>query len=134
MTPVPADAEKLKRIARGWFDEVMNGRDLEAIDRLYGDDYTYTGPDGTTARGREVTKRIARHLIDTMPDRVSHVVDQLVDGERVVTRWSSRGTPTAPLMGREPDGGAVTVYGITISLIAGGQIVEDWEIIRVVDD
>lgn len=111
----------------------MNGRDVDAIDRLYADDYRHAGPDGTTARGRDVSKRIAAHLIAAMPDRVSHVADQLVDGDCVVTRWSSHGTPTAPILGREPDGRAVTVHGITISRIADGRIAEDWEIIRVVD-
>lgn len=134
MTTPPPERTRLERIARGWFDEVMNARDVDAIDRLYGDEYSYAGPDGSMPRGREMAKRIARYLIDAMPDRVTRVVDQLVDGDRVVTRWSSRGTPTQQLMGREPDGRPVTVHGITISRIANGRIVEDWEITRVVEE
>lgn len=128
-----ASPEEMKALARGWFDHVMNGRDVDAIDRLYAEDYRYSGPDGGVVEGREVAKRIARHLIDTMPDRVSVVKDQLVDGDRVATRWMSTGTPTDSLMGRPPNGRAVEVHGITISRIANGVIAEDWEIIKLVD-
>ena len=64
-----------------------------------------------------------------MPDRVSTVVDQIAEGEQVVTRWVSRGTPVSPIMGRDPDGRPVAVHGITISRIVEGRIVEDWEVI-----
>jgi steroid delta-isomerase-like uncharacterized protein len=123
-----------KTIARGWFDLVMNGRDLSAIDRLYSDDYVYQGPEGATDRGRDTAKAIAQHLIDAMPDRVSTVEEQIAEGDRVVTRWTSHGTPILPLLGRPVDGRSVTVFGITISRIANGRIAEDWEIIRVVED
>jgi len=123
-----------KAIARGWFELVMNGRDVSAIDALYADDYTYEGPDGQTSRGLEQAKAIARRLIDSMPDRVSTVVDQIAEDDRVVTRWVSRGTPTQPLLGRPPDGRQVNVHGITISRVADGRIVSDWEILRVVDE
>jgi ketosteroid isomerase-like protein len=123
-----------KAIARGWFELVMNGKDVSAIDTLYADDYTYEGPDGHTTRGLDEAKAIARRLIDAMPDRVSTVEDQIEEGDRVVTRWVSRGTPTQPLMGRQPDGTPIAVHGITISRVANGRIVGDWEILRVVDE
>jgi predicted ester cyclase len=125
--------EDNKALARVWFDEVMNRRDLSAIDRTYADDYRYSGPSGTTSRGREDAHRIAERLIEVMPDRVSIVEDQIAEGDTVVTRWVSRGTPVGPLLDREPDGGAVSVHGITISRIADGRITEDWELISWVD-
>jgi steroid delta-isomerase-like uncharacterized protein len=127
-------SDENKAIARGWFDLVMNGRDVSAIDRLYSDDYVYRGPEGTTERGRDTAKAIAQRLIDAMPDRVSTVEEQVAEGDRVVTRWTSRGTPTMPLLGRPVDGRSVTVFGLTISRIADGRIAEDWEIIRVVEN
>jgi steroid delta-isomerase-like uncharacterized protein len=122
-----------KAIARGWFDEVMNAHDVSAIDRLYAADYTYRGPDGSAVVGRESAKQIALRLIEAIPDRVSIVEDQIAEGDRVVTRWVSRGTPTQPLMGREPTGRPVVIHGITISRIADGRIAEDWEILRLVE-
>jgi len=126
-------SDEHKTTARGWFDLVMNGRNVSAIDELYAEDYVYSGPDGSIRRGREDAKEMARRLIDAMPDRVSTVEDQIAEGDRVVTRWVSRGTPALPLMGRPVDGEPVAVFGITISRIADGRIAEDWEILRIVD-
>lgn len=117
-----------KALARVWFDEVMNGRDPTAIYRTYAEDYRYAGPGGLV-EGRERAREIAEHLIAAMPDRLSTVIDQIAEGDRVVTRWVSRGTPVSPIMGCEPDGRPVAVHGITISRIVEGRIVEDWEVI-----
>ena len=123
-----------KAIARGWFELVMNARDVAAIDQLYSGDYHYSGPDGTSSRGREEAKQIAQRLIDAMPDRVSAVEEQIAEGDRVVTRWVSRGIPIRPMLHGVPIGTPVSVHGITISHIVDGRIVSDWEILRVVEE
>ncbi|MGA7097345.1 MAG: ester cyclase [Acidimicrobiia bacterium] len=123
-----------KTIARAWFDQVMNGRDISAIDQLYSHDYTYRGPEGRVARGLEQAKEMAQMLIEAMPDRMSIVEDQIAEGDKVVTRWVSRGTPSGPLLGRPADGRRIAVHGITISRISDGKIVEDWEILRMVEE
>ncbi len=125
--------EDNKHVARGWFELVMNGRDVSAIDHLYSEDYAYWGPNGRTAAGLDETKQMARYLIDSMPDRVSTVEDQIAEGDKVVTRWVSRGTPIEPLLGRSPDGGRVAVHGITISRVSDGKIIEDWEMLWMVE-
>jgi len=118
----------MKALARVWFDEVMNGRDVTAIDRAYAEDYRYTGPSGVV-EGRDGAAAIAERLIASMPDRASTVVEQIAEGDTVATRWMSRGTPVQPIMGHEPDGNTLVVHGITISHIRDGRIVEDWELV-----
>jgi steroid delta-isomerase-like uncharacterized protein len=127
-------ADDLKAIGRAWFDHVMNGRDVDAIDRFYAEDYTYHGPEGAMVRGRDQAKAVARHLIEAMPDRVSTVEDQISEGNRVVTRWVSRGTQVRAIGEAPPSGEPVAVHGITISRIENGLIVEDWEIIKIVQE
>ena len=128
------EKQDLKTVARGWFDHVMNGRDISAIDRLYADDYVYRGPGGSEARGRDAAKEIARNLIDSMPDRVSTVEEQIAEGNRVVTRWVSRGTPTKPLWTGAQSGRPIAVHGVTISRIVDGRIAEDWEVLHMVEE
>jgi predicted ester cyclase len=130
-----ADAlEDIKRIARVWFDEVMNGKDLTAIDRSYAEDYEYHGPHGVGVTGRDGARAVAERLIASMPDRVATVELQIAEGDMVATRWVSRGTPTQPLLGVTPDGRAVEVHGITVSQIVEGLVAQDWEIVEVVKE
>jgi predicted ester cyclase len=49
----------------------------------------------------------------------------IVEGDKVVTRWSSRGTHKGELQGIAPTGREITSSGISISLIANGKIVEE---------
>ncbi len=58
-----------------------------------------------------------------------HIVidDQIAEGDRVVTRWTARGTHKGEWMGIAPTGKPVTVTGILISRFAGGRVVEEWE-------
>ena len=126
------DTNANKALARVWFDEVMNGRDLSAIDRAYSPSYRYHGPHGTTTRGLAEAKAIVRMLWEAIPDRVSTVQQQLAEGPLVTTRWVSQGTNTGPLLGQPPTNLPVTVHGITISRIEEGKIVEDWEIMQIV--
>jgi predicted ester cyclase len=51
------------------------------------------------------------------PDLEIEVVDQVVEGDRVVSRWKARGTNR---------GRRASLDGITISHIEDGKIVEDW--------
>lgn len=125
--------EANQRLARTWLEEVMNDRDPTAIERAYSEGYRYGGPSGQTVRGLEESKQIVVALYVAMPDRVSTVELQTAEGDHVVTRWVSRGTQTGPLMGRPLTNAPVEVHGITISRIADGRIVEDWEIIQAVD-
>jgi predicted ester cyclase len=112
----------------------MNGRDVDAIDRFYDESYVCRGPEGVMVQGLDGAKAVARHLIEAMPDRVSTVKDQITEGDRVVTRWVSRGTQVRSIEGVAPTREPIAVHGITISRIENGLIVEDWEIIKIVPE
>jgi len=123
--------EANKAVARVWFEDVMNHRDVDAIDRAYAEDYVFTRSDGIRVQGREESKAVASALIAAVPDRVSVVEQQIAEGDLVTTRWMSRGTQTGDLVGSPATNGPVTVRGVTISRIRDGQIVEDWEMIQI---
>jgi predicted SnoaL-like aldol condensation-catalyzing enzyme len=121
-----------KRIARVWFDEVINKHNLGALDEYYAEDYIYHNEDGSVTTGRDFAKQIATRLIESVPDRVATVHEQLAEGDLVATRWSSTGTHTGvPIMGHEPSGEAVTAWGLVISRIESGRVAEDWELVRI---
>ena len=48
------------------------------------------------------------------------------EGDKVVTRWTGRGTHDGDLMGVAPSGKQVTVSGLTLSRLANGKVVEEY--------
>jgi steroid delta-isomerase-like uncharacterized protein len=60
------------------------------------------------------------------PDLQFTIEDTIAQDDRVVIRWSSRGTHRGELMGLAPTGKVVTVTGISIDRFAEGKIVESW--------
>jgi predicted ester cyclase len=51
----------------------------------------------------------------------------VAEGDKVVYRYSARGTHKAEFMSITPTGKQITFTGIVISRIANGKFQEDWE-------
>lgn len=52
--------------------------------------------------------------------------DLLVEGDKVVARWTCRGTHQGVFRGMAPTGKRVTFTGMTLYRMAQGKIVEQW--------
>ena len=65
-------------------------------------------------------------LFAAFPDIQYTVEALLAEGDKVVVRWTARGTHTGELMGIPPTGKQVTVTGVNIGRVANGRIVEEW--------
>jgi steroid delta-isomerase-like uncharacterized protein len=120
-----------KALARVWFDEVVNRRDLDAIDEHYAADYVHHGAEGAEIRGIAAARAFAAALLAASADRVAVVEQQVAEGDLVVTRFVSRGTHTGTFRGVEATGEEWVTEGICISRIDEGKIAEDWEIVHV---
>jgi steroid delta-isomerase-like uncharacterized protein len=73
---------------------------------------------------REGLKAFASTLRAAFPDWHSTVEEILVDGDRVVERWTGRGTHRGEFQGISPTGKMVAVPGVVFYRIAGGKIAE----------
>lgn len=62
------------------------------------------------------------------PDLELAVEDLVVEGDRVVLRWTARGTHSGPLFGVPPTGATVALTGITIYRIEDGKVRRSWEV------
>jgi predicted ester cyclase len=117
-------SEQNKAIVRRYFEEVWNQRNPDAIDEFWAADYVnHNAPPGMSDR------RGQKQLI-AMSQAAFHgqvtIEDQIAEGDRVVTRWSGQSTHRGEFMGIPPTGKTVTLTGISIDRVAGGQIVESW--------
>jgi steroid delta-isomerase-like uncharacterized protein len=111
-----------------FFDEVWNEGKLDVVDELFAPEYVGhpSGPE-ETVRGPEGVKTYVGGLRAGVPDLTLTIEDQVVDGDKVATRWTARGTHSGALLGIQPTGRAAVVTGITIQRIGdAGRIVEGW--------
>ncbi|KKK82902.1 hypothetical protein LCGC14_2798740 [marine sediment metagenome] len=116
-----------KTIARRFVEEGWNNRNLDAIDELVHEDYIDHDP-GNPYRdeGREGLKKLISMYQDAFADSEWTIDDLFAEGDRVVMRWTARGTHRGELMGIPASGRQVTVTGINIDRTADGKIVEAW--------
>jgi predicted ester cyclase len=113
-------------IARRLLEEPWTGR-LETIDELVAPDYVGHDPaEEAPVLGPEGVHAWIDRYRSAFADARLTVDEQVVEGDRVVSRWTLRGAHSGSLAGIEPTAKEVTVSGVTISRIANGKIVETW--------
>ncbi|MCG6954493.1 MAG: ester cyclase [Gemmatimonadetes bacterium] len=123
-----SDSDSSKAIARRWFDEVINQRDLDALPDIYGSDYVWHGPEGQEIHGLDEVREFAAAILAASDDRRAIVHQQVAEGDLVVTRFTSSGHHTGVYQGVQPTGKIWRTEGIVISRIVDGKIAEDWEV------
>jgi steroid delta-isomerase-like uncharacterized protein len=115
-----------KALIRRVYEEAWNKGNLAILDEVVSPDYVdHSLPPGLPP-GKEGIKQLIAMYQAAFPDTVMTVEDQIAEGDKVVTRWSARGTHKGELMGVPPTGKVVTVSGIDISRVADGMEVEHW--------
>ena len=115
-------------VVRRAFDEVAMG-DMATVDEIIAPEYVrHDLAGGPDAAGPEGVKRLITGLRAAFPDLQTTVEDILSDGEKVVVRFTARGTQAAPFQGISPTGKRVTWVGINIYRVSGGRIRETWQL------
>jgi steroid delta-isomerase-like uncharacterized protein len=116
-----------KMIDRRLIEEVWNRGDFSVVDQVVASDYIghSSTPAGET-HGPAGYKRFYATLRDAFPDFQVTVEDQIAEGDKVVTRWTARGTHKGEFQGIPPTGRQSAITGITIDRIANGKVVECW--------
>ena len=121
-------AEDIGAVSRRVFEEAFTQGKVEVLDELVAEDWV--NHDETVPpeipRGRAGLKQLAHGYRGAFPDLQMTVEDQIVQGDKVVTRWSARGTHQGDLMGIPATGKQGRANGITIDRIENGKIVESW--------
>lgn len=66
-------------------------------------------------------------MLAAFPDGQYSMDDMIAEGDKVVLRWTFRGTHKGELMGIPATGKQVTMAGISIYHFANGMLEEIWE-------
>lgn len=108
------------------FEEIWNRHDLDLIDELYAAEYVGHYYPFPAIHGPQMVRQLAIMLRTGFPDSRYTIEDVIGEGDKVVARYTFRGTHTGDYQRFAPTGKAVEMAGIVISRIADGTFVEEW--------
>lgn len=99
---------------------------LHIIHEVYAPDLVWHDPD-RDIKGAEEARQFVSTYKTAFPDLQTTVEDVIAEGDKVVTRWTVRGTHQGEVEEFGPPTGRRTeIKGITIHRIEGDKIVEEW--------
>ncbi|MDP9368230.1 MAG: ester cyclase [Chloroflexota bacterium] len=112
-------------VCRVW-DEVVSRGTLGVADELIAPEFIYHAPGTPELHGPDGFAQLIAMYRAAFPDLQATVEDLIAEGDKVVSRYTVRGTHQGELMGIPRTGRRVTEAGIVISRLADGKLVEDW--------
>ncbi|MFN2203211.1 MAG: ester cyclase [Caldilineaceae bacterium] len=121
--------EQNNAIAEKFFDSVWNKGDFSVLDSLIApdaDDHSTVGGIPKTEKGSASFRAIVSMFRAAMPDIHLTIDDEVYAGDKVVHRWTLKGTDTGGVMGAPATGKELTFTGTTIVRMEDGKIVERW--------
>jgi steroid delta-isomerase-like uncharacterized protein len=121
-------AEENKQVVRR-LGQVVNSGNLDQLDDILAPNYIRHDPNPLLKDvGRREYKEVFRKLRDAFPDAEWTLEEILAEGDRVIGRWTFRGTHNGPFFSIPPSGKKVTYPILAIYRIEDGKIAEDWHI------
>ena len=122
MTP-----DEMKETARRWIFGIFDNADYDLIPEMTTTDYAFHLP-----RPGAIPKDNLVELIEefraSVPDLSNTINQQVVEGDTVVTRGTTRGTNTGPFGEIPASGNPITCDWVIFTRFEGDKIAEDREI------
>jgi predicted ester cyclase len=116
--------ENKELVRRSWAE---SGHNPDIFDEVYAPDALWHLPD-RDIHGVEEMKQYVTTYVNAFPDASVTVEDEIAEGDKVVNRFTIRGTHQGEIedLG-PPTGRRMEQKGMAISRIEGGRIVEEWQ-------
>jgi len=121
-------SEESEAVVRRAFEEVAMG-DMNTVDEIIASEFVrHDLAGGPETHGPDGVKRLIAGLRTAFPDIQTTIDDIFSDGEKVVVRFTARGTHSGPFQGMAPTGREATWCGVNIYRVSGGRIRETWQL------
>jgi steroid delta-isomerase-like uncharacterized protein len=117
-----------KKVMQRFYDEVVNGGNLDLIDELLTDDFVEHEAFPEITPDRAGVKQFFGLFRQAFPDGTFTVEDMVAEGDRVVARVTIRGTQHGEFMGVPPLGKEIEVQAIDIVQFRDGVATAHWGI------
>lgn len=114
------NTEENKKIMNYFIEEVINNKNLNAVDTFVSETFVEDVPFPGQEPGREGLKFALKSMFTGFPDMKWTVLEQIAEGEKVVTRFTWTGTHKGVFMGIPPTNKGVEVWGIVIDIVKNG--------------
>ena len=121
--------EQNKRTVRRFVDGYQTGADEGIFAEILDPDVVDHSRPAGIAAGAEGVRQQFDGFRQAFPDFAATVLQQVAEGDLVVTRKVFRGTHRGELMGIPPTGRAVEIHVIDIIRLQDGRIVEHWGVV-----
>ena len=122
----PGSSESGRIIARRFTEDLWDRGEMAVADEIIAPDFFDHDPVPGQGPGLDGYKGMVGAFRAAFPDLRVKNEDVIAEGDKVVARWSARGTNSGALMNIPPTGKQVTLKGVDILRIEGGKIVERW--------
>jgi steroid delta-isomerase-like uncharacterized protein len=122
-------AQEKKEKMRRLLEEAFGEGKTELVDELLHSDFVCYDPNSESGeiRGADAIKGEIEYFHSAVPDLTWRVVDQIAEGEKVVTRWEASGTHQGEFFGVPGSGRRIEMSGIQIDRFGeSGKLVEEW--------
>ncbi len=117
--------EQNKALVRSFFDAINRGN-FAVIDELYAPTYVRHDPANPQVRRREDYRQWFTGFSTAFPDLQFTIEDLIAERDKVVCRYTFRGTHKGQYRGIPATGKKVVLTGFAISHFVESQVVEDW--------
>ncbi|MGZ4138521.1 MAG: ester cyclase [Actinomycetota bacterium] len=130
MTRTPADTtvETNKELLRWYKVEILNSRDIDALDEVAALDYLDHAAFPGQAPGLEGLKQRVATLFRALDPHWT-INDIIAEGDMVVLRWSHTGTHVGDFLGIPPTGKSFVFRGIDMYRVRAGKMAEHWNVV-----
>jgi steroid delta-isomerase-like uncharacterized protein len=118
----------MRALVHRHIEEGFNRGDWTVCEETLADDYTaYYGAEGKANVGRAEYVRVCNFLRRSFPDANITIEDLVVEGDKIVMRYTERGTLTGhSFLGIEVAGQAYAKPGTTMYRVVDGCLAESW--------
>jgi len=123
---IPPD--EMRALVRRHIEDGFNRGDWSVCETTMADGYTaFYGAEGKANVGRDEYVRVCRFLRESFPDVNITIEELIVEGDRIVMRYTERGTLTGrAFLGIEPSGQAYAKPGTTVYRVVDGRLAASW--------
>jgi steroid delta-isomerase-like uncharacterized protein len=119
-------SEENKALARRFYAEVVNGRNLDAIDEMVADDFVEHEALPGMPTDKEAPRQFFGMFHAAVPDLQADIEDIIAEGDKVVVRAVARGTHQGELMGMPATGKPFEIEWVDIVKVRDGKAIAHW--------